>query len=135
MSPRYLLDTNAVSYAIQGRSAMLRKRMDNARAEELAISVFTQAELVYGLERKPAASRLRLAVESFLKVFVVLPWDAAAADAYGKLRAAQERKGLPLSHQDLMIASHALSQELILVTSDRAFAYVDGLDIEDWTAS
>jgi tRNA(fMet)-specific endonuclease VapC len=135
MTPRYLLDTNTVSYAIEGRSHPLRKRMLHAGTSAIALSAFTLAELVYGLARKPGAKRLRLAVEDFLRDFLILPWDADAATVYGTQRVAQERKGRPISHEDLMIASHALSLGLTLVTSDRAFSFIDGLKTEDWTVA
>jgi tRNA(fMet)-specific endonuclease VapC len=77
--------------------------------------------------------RRRNSIESFLANVTILPWDSGAAFAYGQLRAEQERKGRPLSVEDLMIASHALSMGFILVTSDRAFSFVDGLRTEDWT--
>jgi tRNA(fMet)-specific endonuclease VapC len=72
-------------------------------------------------------------VESFLGDALVLPWDSAAARTCGKLRVEQERKGKPLSVEDLMIAAHALSLGLTLVTHDAAFSFVDGLKTEDWT--
>ena len=59
--------------------------------------------------------------------------DSADARAYGLLRAGQERKGRPLSVENLMIAAHALSLGLTLVTHDQVFSYVDGLKTEDWT--
>jgi tRNA(fMet)-specific endonuclease VapC len=64
---------------------------------------------------------------------VILPWDSAAARTYGQLRADQERKGRPLSVEDMMIAAHASSQGLTLVTHDSVFSFVDGLKTEDWT--
>lgn len=133
MTLRYLLDTNTVSYAIQGRFPAVRTRLNSIPLEQIAISCFTQAELIYGLARRPGALRLRTEVEGFLRSMQVLPWDAAAATVYGELRAAQERKGRRVSHEDLMLASHALSLDLTLVTHDRAFAFIDGLRIEDWT--
>lgn len=133
MTLRYLLDTNAVSYAIQGYSIPLRARMDATPTASMGLSVFTQAELLYGLARRPEAKKLRSAVEKFLRDLRVFSWDSAAATAYGDLRAAQERKGRPLSHEDLMIAAHALSLGLTLVTHDSVFSFVDGLKTEDWT--
>jgi tRNA(fMet)-specific endonuclease VapC len=62
-----------------------------------------------------------------------LPWDSVAAQAYGLLRAEQERKGRPLSAEDLMIAAHALSLDLVLITDDEAFRFVEGLKTRDWT--
>jgi tRNA(fMet)-specific endonuclease VapC len=135
MALRYLLDTNTVSYAIQGYSIPLRERMDSTTNSSMALSVFTQAELLYGLARKPEAKKLRSAVEKFLSDLRVLSWDSAAATAYGDLRAVQESKGRPLSHEDLMIAAHALSLGLTLVTHDQAFSFVDGLKTEDWTVA
>ena len=98
-----------------------------------AVSSITEAELRYGVARKPAAMRRRASVESFLADVLILPWDSAAARTYGELRAAQERKGRPLSAEDLMIAAHALSLDLALVTHDSVFGFVDGLKTEDWT--
>jgi tRNA(fMet)-specific endonuclease VapC len=87
----------------------------------------------FGIAKKPGAAKLRLAAENFLAGIAVLPWDSAAARAYGPLRAEQERKGRPLSVEDLMIAAHALSLGLVLITNDQAFRFVEGLKTEDWT--
>ena len=133
MRLQYLLDTNTVSYAIQGYSIPLRARMDSTANASMALSAFTQAELLYGLAQKPEAKKLRSAVEKFLRDLRILSWDSAAATAYGDLRASQESKGRPLSHEDLMIAAHALALGLTLVTHDQVFAFVDGLKTEDWT--
>jgi tRNA(fMet)-specific endonuclease VapC len=131
----YLLDTNTVSYAITGNPSQVRNRLKAVSSLAIALSVFTQAELVYGLARKPHAVDLRKAVEGFLRDFQVLPWDSGAALCYGDLRATQQRKGRSLSHEDLMIASHALSLGLTLVTRDHVFSLVDGLKTEDWTVT
>jgi len=135
MSVLYLLDTNTVSYAITGNPRPVRKRLGALANADLAISAFTQAELLYGLARKPQATELRIEVEKFLRDFQILPWDSIPAVAYGDLRAAQEGKGRRLSHEDLMIAAHALALGLTLVTHDQVFAFVDGLKTEDWTIS
>jgi tRNA(fMet)-specific endonuclease VapC len=133
MCARYLLDTNTVSYAIKGSPVAVRSKLKALSRQDFALSAFTQAELFYGLARKPDAIRLRIAVEGFLRDSQVLAWDSEAAFAYGQLRAAQERKGRRLSHEDLMIAAHALALGLILVTSDQVFSFVDGMKTEDWT--
>jgi tRNA(fMet)-specific endonuclease VapC len=133
MAVRYMLDTNTVSYAIKGDPRPVRDRLKAVPKAHVALSVFTQAELLYGLARKPHARRIRIEVEAFLRDLEILPWNSAAAASYGEVRAAQERKGRTLSHEDLMIASHALALGLTLATSDRAFSFVDGLKTEDWT--
>ena len=134
MPTRFLLDTNTISYAIRGQFPAIRKRLVSTPNREITLSVFTQAELMYGLARNVDSVELRKAVMQFLQEFRVIAWDSDAATAYGALRAAQERKEQRLSQEDLMIASHALSQALILVTNDPAFSFVDGLKTEDWTA-
>ena len=133
MPARYLLDTNTVSYAIKGEPRAVRSHLKSIAKSEVALSVFTQAELLYGLACKPDATQLRHDVEGFLLSFQILPWNSAVASSYGELRAAQKRRGRPLSHEDLMIASHALALGLTLVTHDAAFSFVDGLKTEDWT--
>jgi tRNA(fMet)-specific endonuclease VapC len=135
MDLHYLLDTNTVSYAIKGNPRAVRDRMKAIPKTFVAISVFTQAELLYGLARRPDATRIRLDVEAFLRDSQILDWNSLAAAFYGELRAGQERKGRPLSHEDLMIAAHALSLGLTLVTHDLVFSFVDGLRTEDWTVA
>jgi tRNA(fMet)-specific endonuclease VapC len=135
MAFRYMLDTNTLSYAIAGAPAQVRGRLLAIPSAMIAVSAFTQAELLYGLARKPQARHLRTDVEGFLNEFEILPWNSAAAVSYGELRAAQERKGRPLSHEDLMFASHALSLGLTLVTRDTSFSFVGGLKTEDWTVA
>ena len=93
----------------------------------------TQGELFYGLARKPEAIALKTAVLAFLSRLDVLPWDRAAAERYGALRASLERLGTPLGNLDTLIAAHALSVDAALVTNDQAFARIEGLQVEDWT--
>jgi tRNA(fMet)-specific endonuclease VapC len=133
MPPQYMLDTNIVSYLLKGQAPALRVRFDRATAEAIAVSSITEAEVFYGLARRPGAMRLRFAAEAFFASIVCLAWDSSTARAYGLLRAEQERKGKPLSTEDLMIAAHALSLGLTLVTNDSAFSFVDSLNTEDWT--
>ena len=131
----YLLDTNTVSYYISGNPPTVRVRLHLVGLQSTAVSTITEAELRYGVARNPNAARRQASVESFLRNALIQPWDSAAARAYGLLRAEQERKGRPLSTEDLMIAAHALSLGLTLVTSDSAFSFVDGLNTEDWTVA
>jgi|SRR5271170_1594756 len=133
MPARYLLDTNIVSYLLKGQMPAVKLRFEGEDAGSMAISSITEAEVFYGIANRPGANRLRAAAESFFATAVVLCWDSPAARAYGKQRAEQERKGRPLSVEDLMIAAHALSLDLTLVTHDSVFGLVNGLKTEDWT--
>ena len=129
---RYLLDTNIVSHLIK-EHPVVSQRIVKMPMASLGISVITEAELYYGLAKRPEAKRLHLVVEEFLKRVDVLPWDSAIVKNYGFIRAEMERQGKTLAPLDLLIAAHALSVDAVLVTNDKAFYQVGGLTIEDWT--
>ena len=130
---RYLLDTNTASYIIKGNSAAVDRRLSRSSGRGIAISAVTEAELRFGAARLPQVTRLHTLIEDFVLRVAVLPWDSAAAQQYGLLRASLERDGTPMANLDLMIAAHALALNLVLVTNDRAFARIKKLKIEDWT--
>lgn len=129
---RYLLDTNIVSHLIKGHPAVAR-RVVAAPMASLCISAITAGELLFGLAKRPDATRLHAAVQEFLRRVDVLPWDSAIVACYGTVRADLERQGKMLAPLDLLIATHALGLGAVLVTNDRAFAQVANLDVEDWT--
>jgi tRNA(fMet)-specific endonuclease VapC len=133
MPLQYLLDTNIVSYLLKEQMPAIHRHINKANPDSLATSSISEAEVFYGISKRPGSVRLQSAAENFFSVVTVLPWDSAAARTYGQLRADQERKGRTLSVEDLMIAAHALSLNLTLVTHDQAFSIVDGLKTEDWT--
>lgn len=128
-----MLDTNIASFIIRGSSLPLKTRLLSVPMAQLCVSCVTQGELFYGLARKPGATALNAAVRELLLRLDVLPWDGAAAQHYGALRAALERQGTPLGNLDTMIAAHALAADAALVTNDRAFTRIEGLQVEDWT--
>jgi tRNA(fMet)-specific endonuclease VapC len=133
MPPRYLLDTNIVSYLLNGRMPLVRSKFDLVTAEAVAISSISEAEVFYGLALKPGTLRLRFAAEALFASVTCMAWDSAAARNYGSLRVKQRQIGRPLSLEDMMIAAHAIAAGLILVTHDAAFSFVEGLKTEDWT--
>jgi tRNA(fMet)-specific endonuclease VapC len=129
---RYMLDTNTVSHFIKGVTNV-RNRIIAVPMSALTISAITEGELLFGVAKKPDAKQLGLVVHEFLIRVDVLAWDSAAAACYGTLRADLQKKGKVLGNLDLLIAAHALSLGLVLITNDRAFTQVDGLKIEDWS--
>ena len=129
---RYMLDTNMVSHFIKGINNV-RNKVVSVPMSELGISAITEGEILFGLAKKPDAKQLSLVVHEFLIRVDVLPWDSAVAAGYGKLRADMQKKGKILGNLDLLIAAHALTLGLVLITNDRAFTQVEGLKIEDWT--
>jgi tRNA(fMet)-specific endonuclease VapC len=130
---RYLLDTNTVSYIIKGNRPRVRERLLGVPMAEVGISVITEAKLLFGLARRPAATKLRIVVEEFLLRVEVLAWGSDAAQQYATIRAALESGGEPIGNLDLMIAAQALASDLILVSSDAVFKRVKNLKIEDWS--
>ena len=129
---QYLLDTNTVSAVMRGHAGV------DARLLELdpatwAISAITHSEIRYGLALRPQATRLARAAEAFFAVAATLPWDVAAAEAHGQLRAALRQAGTPIGDLDEMIAAHALALGVALVTDNtRHFERVEGLALENW---
>jgi tRNA(fMet)-specific endonuclease VapC len=127
---RYMLDTNTVSHLIKAHPAVIR-RVLAAPMASLCISAITEGELLFGLAKRPGAKRLHIAVRELLLRLDVLPWNSA--EHYGMARAEMEAQGRILASLDLLIAAHALSVGAVLVTNDRAFRQVGGLQLEDWT--
>ena len=130
----FLLDTDTCSDAMRGASAALDARLASAKPNEIAISAVTRAELMFGLEKRGNPRALSRLVQDFLGRIAVMPWDAAAADHFARLRAALERDGTPIGVMDTMIAGHALALNATLVTNNRKhFQKVTMLAIENWT--
>ncbi len=129
---RYMLDTNTVSYLLRAHPSVTR-RVVAVPMTALCISAITEGELLFGLAKRPAAKPLHVAVREFLRRVEVLPWDTAAAEVYGTVRADMAKRGKVLGPLDLLIATHALSVDAILVTNDQAISQMDNLPIEDWT--
>jgi tRNA(fMet)-specific endonuclease VapC len=133
MATRYLLDTNMASYVIKGNIPRVRERLVKVPMAQVIVSVVTEAELRFGVARRPEAVGLKTAVEEFLLRVEVLPWDSEAAQHYARVRAALERAGEPMGNMDMMIVAHALAAQAVLVTHDRVFRRVKQVKIEDWT--
>lgn len=125
-----MLDTNAVSALVKGQASRLAALLDK---QAFCISVITEAELRFGLARRPVNPDLRRIVEQFLGTVAVKPWDSDCAQRYARLRAELEARGTPLAPMDLLIAAHALTEGCTLVSADNVFAQVRGLRVVDWS--
>lgn len=129
---RYMLDTNTVSHFLR-RHPNVSKRITSLPMNSLCLSVISEAELRYGLARKPDAINLHKVVNEFLRRVEVLAWGSDVADHYGNLRAELESKGDSLGPLDMQIAAHAFSIGATLVSNDQAFKRVKKLKVVDWT--
>ena len=131
---RFLLDTNLCIRVLRDRPAGLRARF-NANADGLCISTIVLTELLHGAAKSARPEHNRREVERFAARLEVLAFDTEAADHAADIRADLERKGLPIGGYDLLIAGHARSRGLIVVTGNlRQFERVAGLRCEDWEA-
>ena len=134
LSASYMLDTNMVSALAKGQSPTARAQLEAlGDHENVCISSITEAELRYGLAKRPSAHALRAAVEGLLFKLRILPWDREEALAYGALRSRLESAGTVLGAMDMLIAAHAIAVGAVLVTNDKAFRFVEELgSVERW---
>ena len=129
---KYLLDTNIVIYTIKNKPEQVRERF-NAHDGQMAISSITLMELLYGAEKSTNPERNLKVVESFASRLEVLDFGARAAQHVGQIRAELTRSGCPIGPYDQMIAGHARSLGLIVVTNnEREFQRVSGLRVMNW---
>ncbi len=132
---RYLLDTNLCIRVIRDRPRGLRPRF-NTEADALCISDVVLYELLYGAERSTRPAEIRHEIGRFAARLTILPFDDDAASHAAEIRASLERDGSAIGPYDLMIAGHARSRGLIVITGNlREFKRVDGLRAEDWLAT
>ena len=131
---KYMLDTNICIHVIKNKPETAIRNFLTHQPDDLCISAITLAELLHGVEKSKFRDRNRLAVSMFLSGIAVLDFDSIAAQAYGELRADLEQNGTPIGPMDMLIAGHAKSRGLILVTNNTGeFTRVKGLQLEDWS--
>jgi len=129
---RYLLDTNICIYVIDSRPQQVLKRFRREPMGSIGISSVSAAELAYGVV-KSGSSKNREALEMFMAPLAILPFDEAVIWHYGELRSRLEKQGEVIGPMDTMIAAHALSIRVTLVTNNtREFSRVGGLSLENW---
>jgi tRNA(fMet)-specific endonuclease VapC len=130
---RYMLDTDISSYIIKKSDPALQSHLAKVPVSDVCISVITKAELLYGVARSSNKRVNRSAVEEFLTFVRVLSWDEDAAEHYAEIRAALEVAGAPIGNLDMMIAAHARSCRLAIVTNnERHFRKVQSLRVDNW---
>ena len=126
-----MLDADTVSYALRGQGQVGARLLDH-QPSELCISSITWAELRFGAEAK-RSQKLRRAIQAFAKDVAVVPFDQAAADKFAVVAAALARRGKPIGSFDILIAAHALSLGLTVVTNNtKHFGRVPKLSVENW---
>lgn len=133
MTAPFLLDTNTCAVYLRNRNSLVVQRIQARRPDELRLCSVVRAELYYGAYHSPQAQANLNLLSRFLPLFISLPFDDAAAEVYGQIRADLAAKGTPIGPNDLMIAAIARANNCTLVTHNtREFSRVVGLQLEDW---
>lgn len=129
--PRYMLDTNMCIYLMKNQPENVARRFATCYVGDVVISAITFAELDYGVAASKSLERESANLEKLTTLITVAPFGMDAARAYGKVRmATRERKK---DHLDKLIAAHALSLDVVLVTNNvRDFLAYPNLKIENW---
>lgn len=130
---RFLLDTDICSYIMRGSHPSLQRRMRSAVIGEQAVSVVTEAELLFGVSVSPRPEKEGIAVAAFLLHVEVLSLEDAVAQHYAEIRAELKARGVMIGANDLWLAAHARSLGLTLVTNNtREFERVGNLQLANW---
>jgi len=129
---KFMLDTNICIFTIKNKPEPVRERF-NLNSDRMCISSVTLMELIYGAEKSQAVERNLAVVESFVSRLSVLDYDVLAAVHSGQIRAELAGRGTPIGPYDQMIAGHARSRGLIVVTNNlKEFERIPGIRVEDW---
>ena len=129
---RRTLDTNICNYVLRCRPTSMVERFAELDRGYLWLSAIVAVELRFGAA-KHASVRFSATVEAWLAGFDVRPWPAEVSQRYARVRTSLERAGQTIGSMDLLIAAHAMAEDLVLVTSNaREFLRVPGLAVEEW---
>lgn len=130
---RHLLDTNACVDYLTGRYPKLVARIQRSSPEDLRLSSVVVAELRYGADHSARRRTHHARIDVLIEEIECLDFDLRAAATYGRVRAQLEAGGTPIGPNDMLIAAHALSRGLAVVTDNVSeFGRVKGLNVETW---
>lgn len=131
---KLLLDTNICIYIIKQQPATVLKHFLEYQIGDIGISSITLSELRFGVAKSTHKEKNAEALDEFIIPLEVVPYDEAAALAYGDIRATLEKAGTPIGSMDMLIAAHALSLGIPLVTNNpREFLRIPSITVVDWT--
>ena len=128
----YVLDSDIAIYIMNQSHPRPVEQMTMA-AGRVGMSTIAYAELAFGVHRSERQADNMAALDAFIKRLQVLPFGPGAAMHYGQIRAELQRAGTPIGGNDMLIAAHARSLDLTLVTNNRReFDRIPGLRVENW---
>jgi tRNA(fMet)-specific endonuclease VapC len=131
---KYMLDTDMCIYIIKKKPPRVIESLKKLDLGDVFLSVITHAELEYGVEKSAQRDKNKIALTGFLSPFEILPFSQKAAVTFGEIRSTLEKKGQIIGPYDLLIAAHALSENMILVTNNvKEFVRIPNLQVENWS--
>lgn len=129
----FLIDTNICIYIMNTHPPEVVNKLRGIGAGNVSISSITVSELRYGACKSKCVTKNIKRLDEFLRPFEILPYDESASGYYGKIRSDLEKKGKVIGALDMLIAAHALSECLILITNnEKEFKRVKSLKVENW---
>lgn len=132
---KLIIDTNICIYIIKRRPEAVLKHFLAYEVGDIGISSITLSELRYGAAKSKYREKNTKALDEFIIPLEIVPFDEQAALAYGDIRSALEKVGMPIGSMDMLIAAQAVSRGVTLITNNiREFSRIPGLTIIDWTA-
>jgi tRNA(fMet)-specific endonuclease VapC len=132
---KLMLDTNICIYIIKQQPSTMLKRFLEYQIGDIGISSITLSELRYGVAKSTHKDKNAEALDEFITPLEVVSFDEEAAHVYGDIRATLEKTGTPIGSMDMLIAAHAASLGIPLVTNNtRGFVRIPALNIIDWVA-
>ena len=131
---KYLLDTNICIYIINEKPEKVLRKFEQYPVHEFGISSVTHAELQYGVEKSKNKITNQDALDEFLLPLTILPFHGKKlVTCYGEIRASLESKGQTIGPLDMLIAAHALSLDLTIVSNNiKEFSRIQNLKCENW---
>ena len=131
---KYLIDTNICIYIMNQRPVRVINKFKQFEPGVIGLSTITVSELQYGVAKSKQRERNQQRLVEFLVPFEIIAYDEIAAGVYGEIRYQLEKLGQPVGPLDTLIAAHALSRNLILVTNNETeFERINNLKVENWT--
>ena len=131
---KYMLDTDTCIYVINKRPQKVFDRFKRHRVGDIGLSSIALSELQYGAQKSSNVEKNLESLNAFVTPLEILEYGEAEAQTYGEIRNKLERKGQPIGSMDLLIAAHALTLGLTLITNNRReFSKVPNLQIASWT--
>lgn len=130
---KFLLDTNICIYLIKQKPLKVLQKFNAYQVGDIGVSSITVAELEFGVQKSQFPSKNQIALAQFLLPLQIADFDHGAAVIYGNIRATLAKRGTPIGSLDTLIAAHALSLKVTLITNNlKEFSRVPNLKLDNW---